>query len=177
MEIWKPIKGFEGIYEISNLGNLRSCDRMVKHYIEGFTRKYKGQSKKSRLGKDGYLRCTLKNDGKIYHCRLHRLVAEAFIDKNDSFEVVNHINGNKIDNRVANLEWCTISENTIHAVKNRLIKTKLTDEEALLIYNSKLSNRKLAKQYNIDSTIVWRIKNQLAYKHLWHKHFLFQEKT
>jgi hypothetical protein len=171
MEIWKPIKGFENQYEISNLGNLRSKDRIVKHYVESFTRKYKGQSKKLRLSKDGYLRCTLKNDGKIYHYRVHRLVAEAFIENKDLLNIVNHLNGNKIDNRAENLEWCNSMENNIHAVKLRLIKTKLTDNEALEIFNSKLSNRKLALQYNIDSTIVWRIKNKKAYKHLWHKHY------
>lgn len=175
MEIWKPIKGFEAQYEISNLGNLRSVDRIVKHYVEGFTRKYKGQPKKVRLGTDGYFRCTLKKDGNIFHFRVHRLVADAFIINNSTNVLVNHINGLKTDNRAENLEWCTSSQNNIHAVKLRLIKTKLKDNEALDIYNSKLSNRKLGIQYGINSTIVWRIKNKLAYKHLWHKPFLFQE--
>lgn len=172
MEIWKEVKGFEDQYEISNQGNLRSKDRIVKHYIEGFTRNYKGQPKKVRLGNDGYFKCTLKQDGKIYHFRVHRLVAEAFLINNELNKYINHKNGIKTDNRIENLKWCSASENVIHAVEIGLIKTKLKDSEALDIFNSKLSNRKLAKEYNVDSTIIWRIKNKKAYKHLWHKHYL-----
>jgi hypothetical protein len=171
METWKAIKGFEKQYEVSNIGNVRSIDRVVKHYREGFTRKYKGTAKSLRFDKDGYLKCNLKNDGKTFNFRVHRLVGEAFIPNIDNKPVINHKNGIKTDNRVENLEWCTISENTIHATRTRLIKTKLTDKEALEIFNSNLSQRALAKVYNIDSSIVWRIKNKKAYKHLWQKHF------
>jgi hypothetical protein len=169
MEKWKAINGFEDQYEISNLGNLRSIDRIVKHYIDGFTRRYKGSNKKIRPDKDGYLRCTLKKDGKSYHFRVHRLVADAFISNERQLKIVNHLNGIKTDNRVENLEWCNHSDNVIHAVSNRLIETKLTDEQAIEIFNSKLSNRKLGEQFKINSSIVWRIKNKKAYKHLWHK--------
>lgn len=165
MEIWKEVKGFEDCYEISNLGNLRTKERLVKHYKGGF-RKYKAQVKKTRLNHKGYLRCNLKKDGKRYDFSVHRLVAIAFLKKDKERELVNHKNGIKTDNRLENLEWCTQEENVKHAVKTRLIKTKLTDKEAMEIKNSKLSNRKLAKQYGIDSTIVWRIKNGKAYKHL-----------
>jgi DNA invertase Pin-like site-specific DNA recombinase len=60
-----------------------------------------------------------------------------------------------------------LSENTIHAVKNRLIKTKLTDKEVLEISKNNLSTRKLAKIYNVSASIIWRIKNKTSYKHLW----------
>jgi hypothetical protein len=172
MEIWKEVKGFENEYEVSNLGNLRSKDRFVKHYIEGANRFYKGQSKKIRLGKDGYYRCNLKKDSNRFNFRVHRLVAEAFIENKELKNYVNHINGIKTDNRVENLEWCSASENVIHAVEIGLIKTKINDIEALKIHSSKLSNRKLAKEYNVDSTIIWRIKNKKAYKHLWQQHYL-----
>jgi len=172
MEKWKSVKGFESQYEISNLGNLRSIDRVVKHYVNGFTRKYKGSSKKLRKDKDGYLKCTLKKDGEIFHFRVHRLVAEAFIINEEQLKIVNHLNGIKTDNRVENLEWCNHSDNVIHAVLNRFIETKLTDEQAIEIFNSKLSNRKLGEQFKINSSIVWRIKNKKAYKHLWLKHYL-----
>ena len=175
MEIWKSIKGFENEYEISNLGNLRSKNRFVKHYIKDANRFYKAKSKKIRLGKDGYYKCTLKKDSLRFDFRVHRLVADTFLENNDSKKIVNHKNGIKTDNRIENLEWCTSSENVIHAVEIGLIKSKLNDKEVIDIYLSKLSNRKLAKEYNVDSTIIWRIKNKKAYKHIWQQHFLLQE--
>ena len=165
MEIWKEVKGFENDYEISSLGRLRTKDRFVKHY-KGGVRKYKSQLKKIRLSARGYLRCNLKKDGKRYDFTVHRLVALSFLKEDKKRVFVNHKNGIKTDNRLENLEWCTLSENIEHAVKNRLIKTKLSDKEAMEIKNSKLSNRKLAKIYDIGSTVVWRIKNGKAYKHL-----------
>lgn len=165
MEIWKKVVGFEEQYEISNIGNLRSIDRLVDHY-KGGKRLYKGTDKNLRLNKDGYFRCNLKNEGKRYDFTIHRLVAIAFLEKPKGKDIINHINGIKTDNRVENLEWCNESENSIHAVKERLIKTKLTDDEALEILNSKLSNRKLASIYGVNHTIIWRIKNKKAYKHL-----------
>jgi len=165
MEIWKKIIGFEKQYEISSIGNLRSIDRLVDHY-RGGKRLYKGSIKNTRLNDKGYYRCNLKKDGKRYDFTIHRLVAIAFLDKAENKEIINHINGIKSDNRIENLEWCTASENVIHAVKERLIKTKLTDIQVLEILNSNLSNRKLAKIYSVNSTIIWRIKNRKAYKHL-----------
>lgn len=165
MEIWKKIIGFEKQYEISSIGNLRSIDRLVNHY-RGGKRLYKGSIKNTRLNDKGYYRCNLKKDGKRYDFTIHRLVAIAFLDKAENKEIINHINGIKSDNRIENLEWCTASENVIHAVKERLIKTKLTDIQVLEILNSNLSNRKLAKIYGVSSTISWRIKNKKAYKHL-----------
>lgn len=164
MEIWKDVLGFEDCYEISNLGNLRSKERFVKHY-KGGIRKYKSQNKNLRLTTCGYLKCNLKKDGKRYDFRVHQLVLKAFKGLNEN-SIVNHINGIKTDNRLENLEWCSASENVIHAVKNRLIKTKLTDKEAMEIKNSNLSTRKLGKIYNISSSVVCKIKNGTAYKHL-----------
>lgn len=166
MEIWKNVVGFEEQYEISNLGNLRSKERFVKHW-RGGERKYKSNFKNIRLNDKGYFRCNLKNEGKRYDFTIHKLVALAFIPNEENKPFVNHKNGIKTDNRVENLEWCSASENVTHAVKNRLIKTKLTDEQAKEIFNSQLSNRKLAKIYNVTHGIIWRIKNKKAYKHLW----------
>lgn len=165
MEQWKDVKGFEGLYEISSLGNLRSKEKYVNHY-RGGKRLYKSKIKKQRLSKSGYLRCNIKHNGKRFDLRVHRLVAMAFLPNSKNKEQVNHINGIKTDNRAVNLEWCTQSENVIHAVENRLIKTKLTDKQALEIFNSEKSTRKLGQEYGVSSSIVWRIKNKKAYKHL-----------
>jgi hypothetical protein len=166
MEIWKDVIGFENDYEISNLGNLRSKERLVKHYRGGL-RKYKSSLKNQRLNQNGYKRCNLKKDGQRFDFVIHQLVAKSFIKNENDKCFVNHINGIKTDNRVENLEWVTLSENTIHAVKNRLIKTKLTDKEVLEISKNNLSTRKLAKIYNVSASIIWRIKNKTSYKHLW----------
>ena len=165
MEKWKEIKGFKNCYEVSNLGNVRSIDRCVKHYRGGL-RKYKGSGKSLRYDKNGYTRCNLNKDGKRFDFRVHRLVADAFLDNKLNKKEVNHINGIKDDNNVNNLEWCTSSENRLHATKNRLIKTKLTDKQALEIYNSNKTQRVLSCNYGVNASIIWRIKNKKAYKHI-----------
>jgi hypothetical protein len=165
MEIWKEVKGFENCYEVSSLGNIRSKERFVKHYI-GSLRKYKSKEKKQRLNKHGYYRCSIKENGLRYCLTTHRIVANAFLENKENKPQVNHINGIKTDNRFENLEWCTNKENSEHAVKNRLIKTKLTDEEAIEIYKSDLSLRKLGKIHKVDSSIIWRIKNKISYRHI-----------
>ena len=116
--------------------------------------------------KYGYYRLNLKVNGKSYDKTIHNLVALAFINNPLNKKQVNHINGIKTDNRVENLEWCTAKENIKHAVKNRLIKTKLTDKQALEIYNSSETQRFLGNKYNVNPVIVWRIKNKKAYKHI-----------
>jgi len=166
MEIWKKVVGFESTHEVSNLGNLRTLDRYVKHY-KGGLRLYKGKPKTFRLNRDGYSRTNIKTNGNSKDFTVHRLVAKAFIPNPENYKAVNHINGIKTDNRVENLEWCSYSQNTTHAVKNRLIETKLIDEQAIEIFNSNLSQRKLAAIYGVNHTIVCRIKNKKAYKHLW----------
>ena len=166
-EIWKPIKGFQDIYEASNLGRIRSKDHLINGNNNNKVLK-KGKILKNQLSIKGYLQVSLMTQPKIkYNTGVHRLVALAFIPNPNHYPQVNHKNGIKTDNRVENLEWCSASENVTHAVKNRLIKTKLTDEQAKEIFNSQLSQRKLAKLFNITSSIVWRIKNKKAYKHLW----------
>lgn len=120
-EIWKEITGYEGYFEVSNLGNFRSKDRIIKYKQNG-TRKYPGKSLKVELMQDGYSRIVLMKESvkKRYMC--HRLVAETFIPNPENKPFVNHIDGNRSNNCVTNLEWCTQSENEIHAV-NVLGKT------------------------------------------------------
>lgn len=107
MEIWKEIKGYEGLYEVSNLGNVRSIDRIVPP-----GKKLKGIERKQYLNKkNGYLYVNLSRNGKGKTCPVHRLVGEAFIEKAEGKNTINHINENKLDNRATNLEWLSLMEN------------------------------------------------------------------
>lgn len=114
MEIWKDIKGYEGYYQVSNLGNVRRLPTIIKYKNEGF-RNYPPKDLIPEKTYDGYLRIVLMKEHKKQRFQIHRLVADAFIPNPENKEQVNHINGNKADNRVENLEWCTSSENARHA--------------------------------------------------------------
>lgn len=104
--MWKDVKGFEGLYQISDMAEIRrvGTNRLLKLH-------------KSKVG---YLSIALCKDGKKHYLWVHRLLAQAFIPNPENKPQVNHINGNKSDCRIENLEWVSISENHIHAYKTGL---------------------------------------------------------
>jgi hypothetical protein len=109
-EIWKDVKGYNGLYKVSNKGNVIS-----------YVKNKNGKLLKPEIIRSYYSVALSKNKTMKKH-RIHRLVAHAFIDNQFNKPQVNHKNGNKLDNNVDNLEWCTNSENAIHAFKNGLRK-------------------------------------------------------
>ena len=111
MEVWKRVKGFEGFYEVSDLGRVRSVKRTVL-YKDGRIFKYESVLLKEIKDPRGYLQVGFNKNGKKSVHRIHRLVAENFIFNNSSDKEVNHIDGMKENNRLDNLEWVTSSENT-----------------------------------------------------------------
>lgn len=113
-EIWKDIEGYEGLYQISSFGNIRS---FYKHNFR------KGDVLRT-FNNGGYRRALLYKDGVSKKILVHRLVANAFIPKVEGKPLVNHIDGNRTNNRVDNLEWCTNQENIIHAVKMGTVSTE-----------------------------------------------------
>lgn len=124
MEIWKDVAGYEGYYQVSNLGNVRSIDRVIySHKLQFSTkRKLNGRKIKPYINrKNGYVYVYLCKNGIYKNKRIHRLVAEAFIDNSNGYDQVNHINGDKTNNNVKNLEWCNNQQNVIHAYKKGLI--------------------------------------------------------
>lgn len=109
-EIWKPVKGYENLYEVSNIGNVKSLDRIIKDK-NGIIKIIKGKNHKLYTTKSGYVSTSLykNSEQKVY--RVHRLVAEAFIPNPNNLPQINHIDENKENNCAENLEWCTGSEN------------------------------------------------------------------
>ena len=100
-EVWRPVYGYTGIYEVSNLGAVRKVS-------DGILLKVSGKR---------YLKVRLYKNKALKYFSVHRLVAKAFCEKKAKHTQVNHINGNKFDNRATNLEWCTASENILHAYR------------------------------------------------------------
>lgn len=113
-EQWKPVLGFEGLYEVSNYGSVRSLGIMFRAGYGQLVPKYGRVLAKIKMP-NGYLKAHMWRNKKGLLKSIHRIVAEAFIPNPDNKPFVNHINGNKSDNRIQNLEWCTARENSIHA--------------------------------------------------------------
>lgn len=118
------IKAFEGHYQVSNTGEVRSLPRAVE-YAKGYTHRNDGRILEKIVLDNGegkaYYIVDLSKDNRRRHYRIHRLVAEAFIPNPENKPQVNHIDGNKFNNNVENLEWCTRKENMHHATYTGLM--------------------------------------------------------
>jgi predicted XRE-type DNA-binding protein len=166
-EIWKDIKGYEGVYQVSNLGNIKSINYnhtgVSKNLIGGII--------------TGYHAVNLYGNG-YRKFKVHRIVALHFIPNPENKPMINHINNIRTDNRVENLEWCTHQENMDHAVKMNLIKpftskgekswnSFLTNDIVLKIRQvyseGKLNQREIAKLFNIKYKHV----NKIVRRHIW----------
>ena len=128
-EIWKPVVGFEGFYEASNLGRIKRLKSFTTHFRGGL--KTVNERLLKQANSSGYKLVMLTVNGSRKNKLVHRLVSEAFIENIDNKPCVNHINGIKTDNRVENLEWCTYSENEKHSfdklgkITNGIIRRKI----------------------------------------------------
>ena len=119
-EVWKDVVGYEGLYEVSNLGRIKSKERIVKN--NHGNRIVKSKILTPFITNSGYCAIVLHNGRENFKLNyIHRLVANAFLDNKYNLEQVNHKDGNKLNNCVNNLEWCSRSDNIKHAIKNGFI--------------------------------------------------------
>lgn len=179
-EIWKPVIEYENVYEVSNLGRLRSKPVFVVNDsifgdLGGYIKNIK--IKNQTINRDGYLTSKLCFNGKCRRLTVHRLVAKAFIPNPNKYSQVNHMDGNKFNNTLENLEWVSAAQNTKHAWETGLItnehmlgsnhhSSKLIEEDVLDIRNSNLTRKQLAEKYSISLSTVNDIIRRKSWKHI-----------
>lgn len=186
-EKWKPIKGYENIYEVSNYGRVKRLSGIVLRNTSNKQKKikWKGRIMKPFVSNTGYFRLELKNHG-AKKFSIHRLVAEAFILNPLKKREVNHINFNRKDNRVENLEWTTSSENNYHACRNNRRPSrkgekhplaKLTDKDVNIIIKlckkNNLKRTDIAKMFNVTTSVITGIKSGRSWTHITNSSFLW----
>ena len=164
-EIWKWVLGFKGLYKISNKG------RVLRYYKTAKPRLIK-------ISKGTYLFFKACDKNTRLHCNIHRILALTFIDNPENFPCVNHIDGNKHNNSLDNLEWCTHKQNTVHAYNEKLISIPIGEKR----FNSKLKRNQvleikklikngvrvvdIAKTYGVARTTISCIKHGRNWKHI-----------
>lgn len=174
-EIWRPVVGYEGLYEVSNLGRLKSLARVVNN--NGGDKFLKEKILKlSYTGTHDY--ASYRFQGKTY--RIHRVVARAFIPNPENKPCVNHIDNNSKNNCVSNLEWCTHKENMLHASKIGMMKgngnlygekigvSKLKESQVKEIRNlfGTVHISILVGKYNVSISTIRNICSRKVWKHV-----------
>lgn len=142
METWKDIEGYEEKYQISDIGRIKN--------------KINNRFLKPRVGTYGYYKVNLYKNKKVKTIEIHRLVAESFIENSESKNEVNHIDGNKLNNNITNLEWVTHKENIGHAWKTKLFEPV---RKASRRYGKNNPNAK--KVYQIKNNIIIGVFNTI----------------
>lgn len=151
-EVWKDIKGYEGLYQVSNLGNVKSLDRIIPFRNSEMSIKGKMLTKKNVKG---YHMAQLCSDGIKVRKSVHRLVAQAFIPNKHNKPEVNHLDENKQNNKVDNLEWATSKENANYGVRNK----KISD---VVKKNGFITKSKRVSQVDLLSGDVIKVFDSLA---------------
>lgn len=175
-KIWKNINGFE-FHEVSSTGQFRSITHITTYANKygSYEKIKKGRLLKIQIDSCGYLQAGLSANGKRSMRLMHRLVAIAFIPNPENKPEVNHLDGNKLNNNVENLEWATKSENQIHAYKTGLIikkngekngNSKLTNKQVLEIRKSNKLGVELSKLFNISTGAISQIRRRGTWAHI-----------
>lgn len=176
-EIWKPVLGFEGHYEVSNLGRVRSLDRIATG-PSGRQRRRRGQMLRDVIDRHGYSLVGVNNELGKHLVRVHRLVAEAFCDHPEGCQVVNHKDGNKQNNVSENLEWTTVQGNTQHSFDTGLQlgrkgeshhMGRLTEDgvrEIIKRLSAGDLHADIANDFGVSFSLIGRIKNGKRWGHV-----------
>ena len=162
-EVFEDLKGYEDTYQISEFGRIFSKRRLVGNKI------IFGRELEPQLTSDGYLKVTLSKDGTSKRFYVHRLVAMQFIDNINNLEQINHIDGNKLNNNVTNLEWCTKEENQNHAVRTNLMQHGEDRPSAKLKGIMKASD--IANKYGVSKNTINCILRGSKWKYLYKQYF------
>ena len=177
-KIWKDIVGYEGIYEISNIGEIRTKEGKITFTERHGKRVWKQRMLKLKSDRGGYKRASLWKDGKHQDWLVHRLVAKTYIHNPNNYPIINHKDGIPNNNSVDNLEWCTSVMNNNHAFDNRLIKTG----KPIIVCcdGNEMHFRSIAKAIEMIGISAYRINKLLLnkgyYKSKDGKIYMFSEK-
>lgn len=144
-EEWRSVCGFEGLYEVSSTGKIRSLDRYVNS--RNNSREFKkGVTMKAQINHKGYMTVVLHKENKPYSKTVHRIVAEAFLENKNNLPQINHKDTNKTNNNASNLEWISNYDNMQHAIKHGCYKNAFTEKtKAAVLRNQKNAVQKLRK--------------------------------
>lgn len=171
-ETWRPIKGFYGFYEVSNRGAVRSLDRVVDH-SNGRARRVFGRTLRQSLNAAGYPVVTLCDDPRHITIRVHRLVAAAFLANPQNLPMVNHLDSNRQNNAVENLEWCDALHNMRHAARAGRVRRgethsscKLSDEIVRQIRQSPLNHEVCARKFGVTPGMIGHIRSRRNWTHI-----------
>ena len=146
IEEWRPIEGYEGLYEVSNTGRVRSLDRYVKSKGESY-RLHKGKMLSPVIKDNGYLQLKLYCNGKLYKKYVHRLVAQAFIPNPDNLPEVNHRDEDKTNNRADNLEFCDHKYNMNFGTRQERYRNTMLERGYWTGLSEKEYKKKYSKKY------------------------------
>jgi len=165
MEIWESVEFYEGIYEVSNLGKVRTCKGKTTHSKLHGKRIWEQRELKQKTDKGGYKRVCLYKDKKAKDFLVHRLVAGSFCEKEEGKNIINHKDAKPENNVHTNLEWCDYTENLIHAYLNKLnlSPTEITlvnkkTKEPLWFYSMSEAGKYIGKANGYISGLIKRGK-------------------
>ena len=166
-EIWRDIPDYEGIYQVSNLGRIKSLDRYVKRGKSGFFKE--GQIQKLQNNGNGYLYKQLKHEGRHRNFYIHRLVLMVFIGERPDGMVICHKDGDTTNNNLNNLRYDTPLENNIDQFRHGIEKGKLSNDDVLKVrkmYKDGYKTKEISEFFNVGKWVVQRINSGENYSWL-----------